>query len=632
MKIKKIPLVKINIKTPLTEREKSPNIYHPLNKPSISKFEIKDLLIKKNFSIIKNLKIKKIISNHKNIFNLSHSNIFNKINNFSKTNYDNNFRFSRNNSSLILPKTILNYYSGSSKKNENNNNKINNIFTYRNKIFRTKLSIKSKSLKSLQTERKKITKPSLINKLNKTQNHSKIFKISQNNNNNKNNNNNNNKNNSENKNNNYTINNELDYKMLIKSERLKKGMRIRGANSHTIVGEMNPLLMSKNNYKKKNMDTCFSKVNFLTKSLGLISLFGVFNGHGKDGYKISKILKDFFMNYFTSNNKIPVNSFKDNIYSILSKLFEDAQKYLIENFYNFNIDVLFSGVTCSIILFTSENRNKIYCANCGDCKCLLYTNGRNIPLSYEHKIERPSEKIRMNERINLCKNFDDYLNYQLFKNNLIFVDINKENYIKLFGINNNKNNNNYLFNKKKDFIYNSIFNIKYNKVLKNIKKMILNNNNNNNNNNKNVNKIFLNNNFLNSHFNFMSSINLVKFQKIKEEKNIKKKEYQNYFKNLGLSRSIGDLSCEELGIISEPEIVECDLKINRGKFIVLGTSSLWKFLRREEVGNIVRKFSKENDSFGACRELENIARERWKQITRKIEDITVVVVFLEWKN
>ena len=109
MKIKKIPLVKIikkefkiNIKTPLTEREKSPNIYHPLNKPSISKFEIKDLLIKKNFSIIKNLKIKKIISNHKNIFNLSHSNIFNKINNFSKTNYDNNFRFSRNNSSLIL--------------------------------------------------------------------------------------------------------------------------------------------------------------------------------------------------------------------------------------------------------------------------------------------------------------------------------------------------------------------------------------------------------------------------------------------------------------------------------------------------------------------------------------------------
>ena len=56
MKIKKIPLVKIikkefkiNINTPLTEREKSPNIYHPLNKPSISKFEIKDLLIKKNF-------------------------------------------------------------------------------------------------------------------------------------------------------------------------------------------------------------------------------------------------------------------------------------------------------------------------------------------------------------------------------------------------------------------------------------------------------------------------------------------------------------------------------------------------------------------------------------------------------
>ena len=42
MKIKKIPLAQIikkefkrNIKTPLTEREKNNNIYHPLNKPLI---------------------------------------------------------------------------------------------------------------------------------------------------------------------------------------------------------------------------------------------------------------------------------------------------------------------------------------------------------------------------------------------------------------------------------------------------------------------------------------------------------------------------------------------------------------------------------------------------------------------
>jgi hypothetical protein len=62
MKIKKIPLAQIikkefkrNIKTPLTEREKNNNIYHPLNKPLISKFEIKDLLINKNFNIIKNI-------------------------------------------------------------------------------------------------------------------------------------------------------------------------------------------------------------------------------------------------------------------------------------------------------------------------------------------------------------------------------------------------------------------------------------------------------------------------------------------------------------------------------------------------------------------------------------------------
>ena len=137
MKIKKIPLAQIikkkferNIKTPLTEREKSNYIYHPLNKPLISKFEIKDLLINKNFNIIKNIKIKKIISNHKKNFNLSYSNVLNKIKNnnlnLSQTNFD-NFHFSRNNSSLILPKSILNYYSGSPKIKENNNNKIKNI-------------------------------------------------------------------------------------------------------------------------------------------------------------------------------------------------------------------------------------------------------------------------------------------------------------------------------------------------------------------------------------------------------------------------------------------------------------------------------------------------------------------------
>ena len=41
---------------------------------------------------------------------------------------------------------------------------------------------------------------------------------------------------------------------------------------------------------------------------------------------------------------------------------------------------------------------------------------------------------------------------------------------------------------------------------------------------------------------------------------------------------------------------------------------------------------KENKGFAACKELEELARERWKKNFRKIEDITIIIVFLDWKK
>ena len=111
-----------------------------------------------------------------------------------------------------------------------------------------------------------------------------------------------------------------------------------------------------------------------------------------------------------------------------------------------------------------------------------------------------------------------------------------------------------------------------------------------------------------------------------------KKIYLKEFKELNLSRSLGDLEAQNLGIIQEPEIVECDLKFNRGKFIILGTNSLFQFITNEEINVIVKKYMKENKGFAACKELEELARERWKKNFRKIEDITIIIVFLDWKK
>ena len=120
--------------------------------------------------------------------------------------------------------------------------------------------------------------------------------------------------------------------------------------------------------------------------------------------------------------------------------------------------------------------------------------------------------------------------------------------------------------------------------------------------------------------------------KVFQDLNLLKKIFIKEFKELNLSRSIGDLDAKEIGIISEPEIVECDLKVQKAKILVMGTSSLFEYLSIEEIGIIVKKYYKDNNGFDACVELEELAKERWKQNVKKVEDITVIVIFLDFKG
>ena len=132
--------------------------------------------------------------------------------------------------------------------------------------------------------------------------------------------------------------------------------------------------------------------------------------------------------------------------------------------------------------------------------------------------------------------------------------------------------------------------------------------------------------FISKNMNYLEKIQ----EKDKFEKT--KKVYLKNFVKLNISRSLGDLQAKELGIISEPEIVESNLKLDRGKICVIGTLSLWKYLTEEDVGIVVRKHSRDNNTFAACRELEELAREKWKKNMKKVDDITVVIIFLEWKR
>ena len=113
----------------------------------------------------------------------------------------------------------------------------------------------------------------------------------------------------------------------------------------------------------------------------------------------------------------------------------------------------------------------------------------------------------------------------------------------------------------------------------------------------------------------------------------RKENFLKEFQELDISRCIGNLAAEELGIIPGPEIGECDVKANRGKFLVIGTDSFWKYLTEEEVGNIVNAHYFTYDCNGACKELQELAKDRWKEKNEGgYDDISIIVIFFDPKN
>ena len=113
----------------------------------------------------------------------------------------------------------------------------------------------------------------------------------------------------------------------------------------------------------------------------------------------------------------------------------------------------------------------------------------------------------------------------------------------------------------------------------------------------------------------------------------RKEAFIKEFSELDISRCVGNLAAEELGIIPGPEISESDLRINKGKFLVMGTESLWKYITIDEVGDIVNTHYFANDNAGACKELQELARDRWKEKNEgAYDDISIIIIFLDNKN
>ena len=97
---------------------------------------------------------------------------------------------------------------------------------------------------------------------------------------------------------------------------------------------------------------------------------------------------------------------------------------------------------------------------------------------------------------------------------------------------------------------------------------------------------------------------------------------------LAMSRSFGDEIASKVGVFSEPEVKIFNYNKD-DKFVVIASDGLWEYVTNDEVIDIVGKFHEQKDCDGAVSKLYEISKERWIKYDDYIDDISIIVVFLD---
>ena len=96
---------------------------------------------------------------------------------------------------------------------------------------------------------------------------------------------------------------------------------------------------------------------------------------------------------------------------------------------------------------------------------------------------------------------------------------------------------------------------------------------------------------------------------------------------LAMSRSLGDLVAESVGVIPTPDTKIYKRQLDQDKALVLCSDGVSEFLTNEQVAEIIDPFYEKNDTEGACRRLIEEATQTWLKEECVIDDITAIVIF-----
>ena len=126
---------------------------------------------------------------------------------------------------------------------------------------------------------------------------------------------------------------------------------------------------------------------------GQVSIYGVFDGHGRQGHDVSNFVKDYLPKLIVQDA-----CFKTDVHSAILSGFAKTQELLEHETTLKNIDASASGTTCTIVVHCGS---KLFVASVGDSRCVLAfpcpltgeLTCRDV--SRDHKPEIPEERERI---------------------------------------------------------------------------------------------------------------------------------------------------------------------------------------------------------------------------------------------
>ena len=96
---------------------------------------------------------------------------------------------------------------------------------------------------------------------------------------------------------------------------------------------------------------------------------------------------------------------------------------------------------------------------------------------------------------------------------------------------------------------------------------------------------------------------------------------------LAMTRSLGDRISRNIGLISEAEVTERKLMVH-DKFIVIASDGLWEFMTSREVVEMVAGYYNQGKCDFCCEKLLRESIFKWNANTVSVDDITIIVIFL----